>query len=169
MYQTMNGVYAVITEMPRAVIIPIGKQRNEQFKKGFYCYVGSAFNGLEKRLERHCRKDKKLHWHIDYLLVVATVRAIVYAKTSEKVECVLSQVLTRELDSICHFGCSDCICKSHLFFAQSFDMLIEIIKKSFYRLDLKPFNYERPPLSYGLIDRRNIPQCFELLKKGGRA
>jgi len=25
-------------------------------------------NGLENRINRHLRKEKKMHWHIDYLL-----------------------------------------------------------------------------------------------------
>lgn len=29
-------------------------------------YVGSAKANLTKRIERHKRKRKKMHWHLDY-------------------------------------------------------------------------------------------------------
>ncbi|UCE97780.1 MAG: GIY-YIG nuclease family protein [Dehalococcoidia bacterium] len=148
----MNGIYVVIAEVSRAVSIPIGKRRKNYFKKGFYCYVGSALRGLEKRMARHCSKEKKLHWHIDYFLVIAKIRSLIYAKTTRKVECALSRILSRKLDSIRQFGCSDCTCKSHLFFAQDFDRLVKVVKNSYHLLDLQPIKYEGLPSSIRYIN-----------------
>ena len=38
------------------------------FKEGDYIYIGSAKGCLETRLQRHLRKEKRIFWHIDYLL-----------------------------------------------------------------------------------------------------
>ncbi len=37
------------------------------FEKGYYVYVGSALGTLSRRVHRHELKNKKLHWHIDYI------------------------------------------------------------------------------------------------------
>ena len=39
-------------------------------------------NGLEQRVARHLRKDKKMHWHIDYLLKKAKILEVVSFQTS---------------------------------------------------------------------------------------
>ena len=66
----MKGTYCLIINVKKDVKIKIGKVLGEiEFKKGCYLYVGSAMNSLEKRVQRHLSKDKKKHWHIDYLLL----------------------------------------------------------------------------------------------------
>jgi len=137
-HQFMNGIYIVIAEMPRTMDIQIGRRRKDHFERGFYGYVGSASSGLEKRLARHLGNRKILHWHIDYLLNIAKVRAVVYAETNQKKECLISHTLSRKLASKLNFGCSDCNCPSHLFFYQDFDTLRETILNSFNLLDLTP-------------------------------
>ena len=88
----------------------------KRFKRGYYFYVGSAMgdrNNLRKRIERHLREDKKLHWHIDYLLQHGTVKEIYISE--EGVECEVSRDLSF-LESVEGFGSSDCSCRSHLFY-----------------------------------------------------
>ena len=93
MHNSVSGIYVVIAELPRAMDIQIGRRRKDHFESGFYAYVGSALNGLERRLSRHLGNRKKLHWHIDYLLNVATVREVVCAQTSQKLECLIARAL----------------------------------------------------------------------------
>ena len=138
MYQSVSGVYVVIAELPKAMDIQIGKRRKDHFKTGFYAYVGSSLSGLEKRLARHFGNRKRLYWHIDYLLNVATVRAVVYAETSQKKECPIAHVLSGKLASKSNFGCSDCNCPSHLFYCQDFENLNEAVLDSFKLLNFNP-------------------------------
>jgi endonuclease-3 len=88
--------------------------RNWKFYPGYYFYVGSAFGkgGVKSRVERHLKKDKKLHWHIDYFLQKAKI-VKVYAKYSKE-ECKIAKKLNI-LEKFKGFGCSDCKCVSHLF------------------------------------------------------
>ncbi|MGZ7049923.1 MAG: GIY-YIG nuclease family protein, partial [Methanobacterium sp.] len=51
--------------------ISVGKLGKLNFKKGFYVYVGSALNSIDARIKRHLKNDKKLFWHIDYLLTTS--------------------------------------------------------------------------------------------------
>jgi Uri superfamily endonuclease len=138
MRQSNGGIYVVIAELPKAADIQVGRRRKDHFEAGFYGYVGSALGGLEKRLARHLSNQKRLRWHIDYLLNVAIVRAVIYAVTSQKKECLVAQALFRRLASQPNFGCSDCNCSSHLFFSQDYKDLDEAVLDSFKLLDLNP-------------------------------
>ena len=93
MRNSTSGIYVVIAELPQAMDIPVGQRRKDHFENGFYAYVGSALNGLEKRLARHLGDRKSLHWHIDYLLHEASVREIIYAQTNQKLECLIAYSL----------------------------------------------------------------------------
>lgn len=98
-------------ELSHDTEIEVGKLGSILFKKGTYIYVGSAPS--EKRLERHLREDKKLHWHIDYLLEKALTTKIYIVKGKE---CEVAQKI--DLPCIKGFGCSDCRCDSHLFYGE---------------------------------------------------
>jgi Uri superfamily endonuclease len=135
----MKGTYVLIIENHADIGVEIGKIGSIEFKKGFYAYVGSALSGLEQRVERHLReagKNKTLHWHIDYFLASPTVevREVVFAETKERKECEIAANMHMEkgLDFVENFGCTDCSCKSHLFFSTSLDRLKEHVYNSFY-------------------------------------
>jgi endonuclease-3 len=102
--------YVLVMELSRDTQIRVGKLGSIDFKKGLYNYVGSAPS--EKRLERHLRKEKKTHWHIDYFLEEARIRKIYI--TRERTECEVARDI--DLPYIKGFGCSDCDCPSHLFY-----------------------------------------------------
>jgi len=87
------------------------------FPGGYYAYVGSAMGGLEARVKRHLRGDKKRHWHIDYLLEKASVIGVGICGVDGRTECSLAGALGSKCNSIPNFGSSDCGCRSHLFFA----------------------------------------------------
>lgn len=128
----------VIAELPGAMDIKIGRRRTDHFEKGFYGYVGSALNGLEKRLARHLGKRKRIYWHIDYLLNVAAVRTVIYVRTGQKKECLIARALSGKLAAKPRFGCSDCDCPSHLFYCQNLEGLEASVLDSFKLLKLKP-------------------------------
>lgn len=112
----MKGSYILLTELKEDKAIKIGKLGNVYFKKGFYVYIGSALNGLEHRIDRHFRKDKKKHWHIDYLLPHVMIKDIFYTENDFREECNFANKFEKNFFSIKNFGCSDCGCKSHLFY-----------------------------------------------------
>ena len=93
-----KGIYVLIIELPENTDIHVGKLGTIKFQKGFYAYTGSALNGLSQRIERHLRKNKKFHWHIDYLLDKSDVLQVIYAKTSEKMECKIAGNLLKNSD-----------------------------------------------------------------------
>jgi len=124
----MKGTYLLIIEVKMDSIFQIGKLRNVRFNKGFYVYVGSALNGLEKRILRHTKKQKKLHWHIDYFLKDAKIVDTFYKESNFKEECAIAKKLDEIFLSISGFGCSDCSCNSHFFYG-SYREIIDTINK----------------------------------------
>lgn len=111
----MNGSYILLIKLGDDKEIQIGKLRTIFFKKGFYVYIGSALNGLEQRINRHCRSEKKIHWHIDYFLQHANVLNAFYKENNIREECKIAKSFEQRLTPIMNFGCSDCKCRSHLF------------------------------------------------------
>jgi Uri superfamily endonuclease len=137
----MKGIYTLLIKVPENIEIQIGKLGKINFKKGFYVYVGSALNRLEKRIERHMRKEKKKRWHIDYLLDKAEIVKVIYAETDARVECRLAGKLNQNLESIKKFGCSDCKCKSHLFYSINLKDLNNHVSNTYAENKLKPRFY----------------------------
>jgi sugar fermentation stimulation protein A len=113
----MNGAYIVVLYLNSNKRIKVGRLGKIYFKKGFYCYVGSAIGKMkiEKRCKRHLKKNKKLRWHIDYLRKEASV-----IKSKEKIECKIARKILRIADGYVEkFGSSDCKCVSHLFYSRN--------------------------------------------------
>jgi len=105
--------------------LKIGSLGKITFPAGMYAYVGSAQNNLEARVKRHLRKEKRLYWHIDYLLTSTnTCITHVYYLTGDKTyECQTAQFIAKHSKPIPNFGCSDCNCPSHLFNSNNFSFL----------------------------------------------
>lgn len=63
-----SGTYALILEAKNEKQVQIGHWGILDIKIGYYLYIGSAFGpgGIKSRVSRHF-KQKKPHWHIDYL------------------------------------------------------------------------------------------------------
>ena len=137
----MKGGYVLVMELEKGQGISVGSLGRSYFPAGFYAYCGSALAGFEARLNRHLTKNKKPRWHIDYLLSKAEIREIVLCQTEKRLECLLSQALGGELTYIPGFGCSDCHCKSHLFFSNDKDSLGRMISSFITRLGLTPQSY----------------------------
>jgi len=103
----MKGSYILIVEIKNDSIILIGKKGEKRFNKGYYIYVGSALNGLDQRIQRHLRKQKKIHWHIDYLLRHTVVIDVFYKESKVRGECNIAKKLDGQLFSIPGFGCTE--------------------------------------------------------------
>ena len=90
------------------------------FPRGVYVYVGSAQAGVEQRVARHLRKQKRKRWHIDHLLEhVEVVSTVGIATERKEDECRVAQTLLLSQGAAAvapGFGSSDCRCKSHLIF-----------------------------------------------------
>lgn len=119
----MKGSYILIVKIPGNKQIRIGKLGHIDFAKGFYIYVGSAMNGLEGRIRRHLSENKKLHWHLDYLLGEGEVVEVYIKESNSREECEVARKLSEIFDSISGFGSSDCRCKSHLFYTEDIEKI----------------------------------------------
>ncbi len=131
-----KGSYILLIGLPGGQTIAIGSRKALYFPRGYYAYVGSAISGFKSRLNRHLRDDKKLHWHIDYLLQKASINSIILCRTTDRVECTVAQALSRQFDSVPGFGSSDCKCRSHLFLAAG--EMESTILATLNRLGVKP-------------------------------
>mgnify|MGYP005636939097 CR=1 FL=1 len=101
----------------KPVTIKVGSLGALMFDSGIYAYVGSAQNGLEKRITRHLRRNKKKFWHIDYLLEDENTKIvnILYKVAPRREECRMAKEINKIGLPVKGFGSSDCKCKSHLF------------------------------------------------------
>jgi len=130
----------ILAELYEATDMLVGTRRKYFFQKGYYAYVGSALSGLEPRIRRHLSPEKKRHWHIDYLVEKAKIKNIIYAETGERKECHLATLLSQKLTAVDGFGCSDCRCRSHLFFCSEWQALESFAIDALISLSLEPFS-----------------------------
>ena len=135
----LKGTYCLLIHLTHDSKITVGKLGEIDFKKGYYVYVGSALNSLEGRIKRHLRDDKKLFWHIDYLLARenAEIVDVVFTIGDIKWECDLASQIAENGTKIDDFGCSDCKCNSHLFFFKNFLNSKDSCKHALKWLNLK--------------------------------
>lgn len=110
------GVYVLIVSLEKEHTIKVGQRRTIPFASGFYFYVGSALGGLEARIKRHLAREKRHHWHIDYLLDFGKIVEVLTVPTNKKIECQVAKSISDGLEAINGFGSSDCNCRSHLFY-----------------------------------------------------
>jgi len=121
----VKGIYVLIVSVSKNIRVNIGALGSIFFEKGLYAYVGSAQNGLEKRIERHLGKSKRKFWHIDYLLENDAVEIVkvFYKKADKSEECKVAEKLAGKGVAVENFGCSDCGCVSHLFRVDDYGFL----------------------------------------------
>ncbi len=111
------GAYVLLIRLERRVHIQVGRLGRFVFEAGTYAYVGSAMNGLYARVARHRRREKKLRWHIDYLLEHGKVIDVFEFESIERQECQINERVRADWNSsfpVPRFGSSDCRCMSHL-------------------------------------------------------
>jgi Uri superfamily endonuclease len=121
----LKGIYVLIVEISKTISVNVGALGLLVFPWGLYAYVGSAQNNLELRVKRHQSREKRLFWHIDYLLnnEAANVIGVYYTQGNKAEECKIASLLDKNAEPIAGFGCSDCNCESHLFHAKNFSFL----------------------------------------------
>ncbi|WP_297498543.1 DUF123 domain-containing protein, partial [Thermococcus sp.] len=90
----MKGSYFLVIRLRGDKTVKT-RAREFSLRKGYYVYVGSAMNSLEKRVERHFAREKKLHWHIDYLLKEAELLRAYLIPSEERLEERLSLGVSR--------------------------------------------------------------------------
>lgn len=111
------GAYQLHLRLDQPTTLTVGRLGTFDFPAGRYVYTGSAMNGLDARIARHRRSEKKLRWHIDYLLQHARLTRVRRFPSTRREECELNtKVLRRRRARITvpRFGSSDCGCRSHL-------------------------------------------------------
>lgn len=108
--------YQLVIDVARAIEVCVGRLGTFRFRPGRYVYTGSAKRNIEARVARHLSAEKRLHWHIDYLLAAPGV-TVVAVRRSRRCECGLNRG-TRGTIPVPGFGASDCRagCGSHLKF-----------------------------------------------------
>lgn len=117
-----SGSYLLVLRLRNRVTIPVGALGMLEFPEGYYTYTGSAMKNLRQRVARHLRRDKKIHWHIDYLAESADCEIVdsMVFPSAEKEECLRNQAIEKKLGArpiAKGFGSSDCHeCQSHLLY-----------------------------------------------------
>ncbi|MDI9633357.1 MAG: GIY-YIG nuclease family protein [Methanolinea sp.] len=116
-----EGTYCLVLSCDGCTV-RVGALGEVLFPAGYYVYVGSALGpaGLS-RVARHVRLaergEGRTRWHIDYLLCSPSfsLRAVYCFPARVRAECRIASLLPGE--PVPGFGCSDCRCRSHLFFS----------------------------------------------------
>ncbi len=116
-----KGVYALLFHVPTETQVLVGRLGMLRLSPGFYVYVGSARGpgGLAARISRHLRREKTLHWHIDYLTTRVLPVSVLYTAEAQASECMWAQrllALQGAFVPLVGFGNSDCRdgCPAHL-------------------------------------------------------
>ncbi|ASJ00407.1 GIY-YIG nuclease family protein [Thermococcus gorgonarius] len=126
----MKGSYFLVIRLDRDRKIKT-KAREFFLKGGYYVYVGSAMNSLEKRVRRHFSKEKRLHWHIDYLLKEAELLRAYLVPSEERLEEKLSIEVAKYGEPVEGFGAGDVKVSTNLyrFEEEPDEVLVGILKK----------------------------------------
>jgi len=128
--ERIKGTYVLVLKLESDAIVKT-KGRNFSIEKGYYVYVGSAINGLFQRIQRHLKREKKKHWHIDFLLDTAKVIAVIVVPSEHPLEKRIASVFTKTFLGVSGFGASDSKSSSHLFKIAKEDLgkLMELVFK----------------------------------------
>ncbi len=113
------GAYMLVIHRTAATRRDVGALGELKLPAGHYVYVGSGRRNLKARVDRHLRRRRRTHRHIDHLTRDAdTIRALpIY--TDRDIECELARRMREVAEStggavIQGFGSSDCGCPGHL-------------------------------------------------------
>ncbi|MDR2069003.1 MAG: DNA/RNA nuclease SfsA [Spirochaetaceae bacterium] len=116
--ESNRGSYLILLKLPEPAKIAAGSLGPRLYTPGWYVYAGSAQKNLSTRINRHLRKIRKQkHWHLDYLTPHAETIKALPVFSYRNLECSLAKALA-DLGgrAVPGFGCSDCRCKSHLYY-----------------------------------------------------
>ncbi len=128
-------MYVLLVRVSRRTRVRVGRLGELVFKPGLYAYIGSAQSGLSRRIERHHRKEKRLHWHIDYLLSEegVDIEKVYVLPAGKEWECKTARLVADLSTSLPveGFGCSDCGCNSHLYLVEEGEVSSALEEKGF--------------------------------------
>ena len=129
-----KGTYFLCLFLPFNEQISVGKIGKISFKKGYYLYIGKAFNngGIYTRIKRHLNKNTVKRWHIDYLKTYTQFKFFGFFENLD-IECALANNLKSKFKSVKKFGSSDCSCESHLFYSKDKEEFLQYIKKAGFK------------------------------------
>jgi len=114
------GTYVLFVRLDNPCAISVGRRGTAALEPGLYAYTGSALGpgGLAARIDRHLRRNKRPHWHIDGLTTAAPVTALWWQEGPHRLECQWAAALGAGPGTVVpvpRFGASDCRCPAHLF------------------------------------------------------
>ena len=119
----MRGTYTIIIENESKGYQAFGSLGRARLGRGKYLYTGSAMGSsatsLERRLQRHAARSKRLRWHVDYLTSKpgCRVTGAVFVVSNKRYECDVNRKISEELELrpvLPRIGASDCDCDGHL-------------------------------------------------------
>jgi Uri superfamily endonuclease len=120
-WPTEPGTYVLLIDVTDPLELTVGKLGLVRLPPGRYAYVGSAHGpgGLQGRLARHVRRDRRRHWHIDHLTEISPVPYVYFRTYTKQFECQWTQRLLDLSGATAPapgFGSSDCRagCLAHL-------------------------------------------------------
>ena len=127
-----KGIYTLILFLPQARMITVGSLGSMDFSQGYYSYTGSARGpGGLKRVDRHIQISQGIkqtrRWHIDYLLANCSVEDAVITRTELDLECEIAGAIGERLKPKPRFGCTDCVCISHLHYSEDLEEMKETV------------------------------------------
>lgn len=126
----MPNTYVLVIQCHGEVNLEVGSLGDISFQEGLYCYVGSSRNNSFSRLERHTEISENIkttrHWHIDYLNGDSDTDIIEAYTSNSLEECEVASKF-EEFENVAEFGCSDCQCDSHLFYADNLEKIEELL------------------------------------------
>jgi sugar fermentation stimulation protein A len=141
---TNSGVYILEIFVKNSFTITLRKKDKFILSKGYYYYFGSAQKNLSSRINRHKRKDKITHWHIDNITVntnAEIINTFIMEDVGKDYECKLREKVEdyfKLIHPIKGFGNSDCEnCISHLLFSENRIKIEEIT------IDIKKYPIEK--------------------------
>ncbi|MGE5352796.1 MAG: GIY-YIG nuclease family protein [Acidobacteriota bacterium] len=115
-----SGAYLLEVFISKPFKIKKGRFAGITLPQGYYYYAGSAQKNLHQRLSRHSRKNKALHWHIDYITAFKgnkVTNCWIFEDAPKETECLIIQRLIKKFNFrsvIKGFGSSDCRhCETH--------------------------------------------------------
>lgn len=116
------GSYVLVMQAATAASPMVGRLGVRTLGAGWYLYVGSAQGpgGIAARCGRHLRSDKRLRWHVDYLLAALRLQEVWFRCDAA--------LLEHQWAGVLHawpafevawpgFGASDCRCTGHLIYS----------------------------------------------------
>jgi Uri superfamily endonuclease len=120
-----KGTYILITSVAQARRLQVGSLGRFELIPGYYAYLGSAFGpgGLRARIAHHLASAAEPHWHVDYLLQIASPVEVWFTTGGRKLEQYWAEFLEaapRFRVPIRRFGSSDYHRSrlSHLFYSR---------------------------------------------------